>query len=169
MRRGAAYRSLENARVDSACYFSTIFQTCDYAFLVGNLRRSADARPARRRVCGNDVFFVADGKWPTDLALFSGERAAWAATFGGPVSTEGFNDLSGPQAQPLVFDDFTLSRDQAGGFRLHVPHVPMQDGDNQIVIIESDVIDFDFFKPINAFAIDWADFNKLSTTTPATK
>lgn len=110
-------------------------------------------------------YFVADGKWPTDLALFSAERAAWAKSFGGTVSTEGFNDLSGRRhAPPVIFDDFTLARDQADSFLARPEVISMQNGGNEIIITLADVIYFDFFQPINAFAIDWANFDKRSTT-----
>jgi len=111
------------------------------------------------------TFFVADGKWPTDLALFSGERASWASSFGGPVSTEGFNALTGRQhAPPVVFDDFALTRDQTNSFLVRDMVVTMQDGGNEVIIKLGDVIYFDFFEPINAFAIDWANFDRKSTT-----
>ena len=111
------------------------------------------------------TFFVADGAWPTDLALFSGERASWAASFGGPVSTQGFNALTGRRhAAPLVFDDFALTRDQTESFLLREVVVPMQDGGNEVLITKADVIYFDFLEPINAFAIDWANFHQRSTS-----
>jgi MYXO-CTERM domain-containing protein len=111
------------------------------------------------------TFFVADGKWPTDLAVLSGERAAWAAFFGGTVSTEGFNALPrNRHATPFVFDDFVLTRDQTDQFYIRPATVPMQDGGNEFIITLGDVIYFDFFQPINAFAIDWANFDKPLTS-----
>ncbi|MFT4793005.1 MAG: hypothetical protein ACJAVR_000654 [Paracoccaceae bacterium] len=108
---------------------------------------------------------MADGKWPTDVALISAERAAWAKSFGGTVSTEGFNSLSrGSYAPPLVFDDFALTRDQANSFYVRPETLAMQDGGNEFIITLADVIYFDFFQPINAFAIEWANFDKLATT-----
>jgi MYXO-CTERM domain-containing protein len=110
-------------------------------------------------------YFVADGMWPTDVALISAERAAWAKSFGGTVSTEGFSSLSGRlHAPPVFFDDFTLDRDQANPFLAREVGIPMQDGGNELIIIKGDVIYFDFFEPINAFAIDWANFDKLAMT-----
>jgi MYXO-CTERM domain-containing protein len=111
------------------------------------------------------TFFVADGAWPTDTAVFGAERAAWASSLGGTVSTEGFNALTGRRhAPPLVMDDFTLTRDQTESFLVRSVVVPMQDGGNEVIITDSDVIYFDFLQPINAFAIDWANFDKTSTS-----
>jgi hypothetical protein len=134
---------------------SSYFGLCTAAMLLGFPGAASAAT----------TFFVADGAWPTDLALFSGERASWATSFGGPVSTEGFNALTGRRhAPPLVFDDFALTRDQTASFLVRDVVVPMQDGGNEVLVTLGDVIYFDFFEPINAFAIDWANFDKASTS-----
>lgn len=112
---------------------------------------------------GAPIFTTAEAVLPGGLPVLQAARAGWAAAYGGPLATEGFEGLVGSPANPFDFGAFTLSFSGPGFTLFGANALTRTEGTKGLGFSGSGTVTFSFDSAINAFGIDWSSFDQLGT------
>lgn len=108
--------------------------------------------------------YVAEDRLPDGIGTLQAERAQWASDFGGTLSSEGFEGLSGAPASVIDFGDFTLSFSGKRDLTLFgANEFTRTEGAQSLGFTKKGTITLTFDEEITALGIDWSSFDKKGT------
>ena len=107
--------------------------------------------------------YVAEDILPAGLATLQAERANWAADFGNPLGTEGFEGLVGNPGNFIDFGAFSLSFSGPSLTLYGANPLTRTEGTQGLGFSGNGSITLTFDNAISALGIDWSSFDQNAT------